>query len=280
MIGRTAILLVMLVIPVALGETPGFTAQDTVEIVHEQWVALRFNVTRDSDLHIALEWVGCDPDGFTSLRGVGWGRLSDGKPVLNHLMLGSHDWGVGSDFADASVSGVHAQTPSMATAQSCLYSYEGYNAGTPLNQSITIFVLSGAPRASLTYTATWTRGVTSHDVAVGQGLMRTRSQFDEGVAASYYTFPEGAGLAIASRQSIEPVDDFVGWFAPERGIGASAPLCTHDGAACPAPSSTFHTLASQGPSTWEVGFDYLAQVGSNPYYALGAISFPDDSYVG
>lgn len=249
-----------------------------IDLDREDWVVFRFNLTQDADLRYQATWEGCrhEDDGqYSALAGVAWFRIRNERSSLAHFDPGTIAWGVGSDVAQVGIEGNWVKSPTSDPVPSCGSSHESFRAS-PGYSSVALAVISGAPEARFTLDASWTTGVSGFEVYSGSGLMRTKTQFDHGVAVNYYPLPTGAAAAALLRQDFSHDGDLLGWFLP--GDGAQIHSCTMNGGACPGSGGPWYEFAQKGSTdvTVEIAADVAAE---SPYFAVGAIPLPGSDFL-
>lgn len=288
---RRAGLLAIVAIAIA---TVGFAHADVPEAIdlamplHQgDYLALRFNLTPGSDLTIFGEHTICHNSTapFQTVIGQAAFRIADRSRVAaGSLWPSGLVWGApGSEVVAVGIEGDRVIGPNLITESNCGGSYISYTArSSRANESLTILLLNMAPSGSVNIHANWTRNVTSYDAFVGQGIAHTKDEFEHGLHASYYPLPAGVGAGALLKDNVQASHGVVGYFMPAYpgSTGETHWSCELSGVACGTPDAFGAIqLAGNAPSQLNVTIDVDTRVGENPYYALGVIPLPDDSYL-
>lgn len=280
-----------IVVSLILAGTP-FSHADPVgvwlqgELDADHWVAIRFNVTSDSDFvvhgKITAFNEGQERDGgvlFVVKDGVPrWIRNGPGGVGHNwwidmhhgHIATPLGRWEIGSD------------------GETEVWGSDFFSIGYPnlrANRSVTIIGIYDMPRAYFTANATWTRGVLSYDVASGPAIIRQADEMRPGVhAGSYNPFVPRAAAGALLTETLHTERDLLGWFLPENNDSSivSRWSCFENGKECPprgwGPDSIgLIPLVSKGPTRWDLAID--ATLETFPSVVIGGAELPGDDYL-
>lgn len=281
------ILLAALAVP---AHAPGVGASAAQELTldvplgEHGWAALRLNLTPGSDLQVDASWQGCrtTEEDARAVIGVAWFLIQDGDPRLHLLAPGAMAWN--GDSLSAGAAGTTVRSPALLAQPSCDASSVVVGAEGAASRSLTLLVVSLAPAGHASMRATWTTGVVSHDLAQGSALAKTKDGFEEGAHATAYPTTRAAGAGALLRQQVHVQRDHVGWFWPKpdpQGAGAIRWSCSSSVGPCPgADAAGLVQTSSKGPATWDFRIEADLAVREGPFYALGAVELPDDSYLG
>lgn len=260
-------------IPLAAGSAEQ-TYLSSTTLDSEQWLAVRFNVTADSDLALEISQWGCTPHdaGSPPVAGIAWLDIRDGQPRFQSSLL-SHVGQLG--VVEVAAGPAYLRTQGIG-GPLCGGTDRHFWGGSGVQRSATILLIT-AHASDVSTTATWSKGVTSFDVQEGKGIMRTKAQFD--TAVRVHTYPLPSASASVHEMSMQTSRDFVGWFKPEAGPGVHLSECTRNGGSCGEPDGVGNILlAGTGATEWHVS-QMEATIEEPPYYALGGIELPDNSYL-
>lgn len=280
----------------ALSGLGGPAAASAPESIHidfafeeNQWVAFRVNLTPGHDFRFSNKVIYCTgaEDGNRPVRGSVTWLVKDGLPGITAFSPGFLDWGaIGqeeliqySQVAEAGVAGLHVRAPSHRD-ESCstLGGDEPTTNPIGVSESYSKVILIMAPHGRFWLNATWTTGVRSWDIVVGDGVAKNLNMFGEGAHADVYPLGPGAGALL--HESFAPTGDLFGFFAPDYYRSAITMWeCTRDGMPCPPGKfPRMMDLISHGPTSWDMRVDLDVSAGGIPQFILGAVELPDDSY--
>lgn len=255
------------------------------EISENGWVALRFNITSESDLSVDGRSVVCE-QGVT--RGLMSVVIADGALMPSIIAPALDLWGPFDGIGEYGIDGSQGVLGQVSPTNGCYNLPVIYRRSIfPANESVVLLTMIGGSSGSLSLNATWSKGVTSWDVVAGTGTALTRAKFERGSSVSTYTFlPPGsnvhAGTAVAVdlRHAQQTALDAVGYFAPHAGgIGTTSWSCSVASAPCPTASGAIIPLQSRGVAEWAFEIRADARVSTLPYYAVMVAELPDNSYL-
>lgn len=284
-----AVIVALLIATVAVPAIPAADSPEQLSVAQtlpaNGWIAVRFNVTPESDLFVSGRVEVC-ASGVT--RGLMSLVVTDGTPRPSTIAPALDTWGPFDGVGEFSHEGKQVQIAQVLPTAACYNLPLIYRTSIwPANESVVLLAMIGGSSGAVSLNASWTKGVLSWDVAMGSGVALTREMFDRGTAANTYTFlPPGSSIhagtsvALALRHSQGTTRDAVGYFAPHGGgVGATAWACSVASEACPATSEAVLLLASKGQARWEFSIQHDARVSALPHYAVMVAELPDSSFL-
>jgi hypothetical protein len=271
--------------------SPPFTLSLDLPLEADQFVALRFNLTGDNDVRLGQKLITCTSEGDSarSLYGaVDW-IILDREPAISSANPGFLSWTVpeskndsiyNSEIARANVAGHSFEGPINREKESCGGIHDGwfgYGLGDAREVS-THVLISMAARGRYYFNATWSYGVESWDVYVGNAIVKTHDDFGRSIHAAAY--PYGPHVGALQREVFQPTGDMVGYFAPAYyRPGLVRWSCTEDGISCPPGTFTdMIDVYAEPHSTWDLRVNADVAVDQIPYYMLALAPLPDDTY--